>query len=258
MKRIAFIVLLALFSVSCDDMQVVDIMSDLSGAPYGMVLIPGGEATIGAPEQDALGVISEINFTRGKMKRERLLTFDAFYMDATEVTVGDFIEFIDATGWEGPGQGWQGPRRDSDKPVYASYNAAIAYAEWAGKRLPTSEEWEYAARGGLVGKMYPWGDQLPNDDLCRFQGDYYRTHQVKYPVPVASYPPNGYGLFDMAGNLAEWVLDEPELPNGINHGGDWLSGSKSSCRVYFRAFYPRDSHNGLLGFRCIKGITDLD
>ena len=97
--------------------------------------------------------------------------------------------------------------------------------------------------------MYPWGNELPNyDDLCRFQGDYYRTHQVKYPVPVASYPPNGYGLFDMAGNLAEWVLDEPELQNGINHGGDWLSGSKSSCRVYFRAFYPRDvgRHNRTL------------
>ena len=85
MKRIAFIVLLALFSVSCDDMQVVDIMSDLSGAPYGMVLHTGwrGEM-IGAPEQDALGVISEINFTRGKMKRERLLTFDAFYMDPND------------------------------------------------------------------------------------------------------------------------------------------------------------------------------
>ena len=258
MKRIIFIVLLALFSVSCDDMQVVDIMSDLSGAPYGMVLIPGGEATIGAPKQDALEVIPDIFFQRGIMKRERLLTFDAFYMDATEVTVGEFIEFVEATGWQVTGEGWQGPRADHKTPVYASYKTAVAYAEWAGKRLPTSEEWEYAARGGLVGKMYPWGDQLPNDDLCRFQGDYYRTHQVKYAVPVASYPPNGYGLYDMAGNLSEWVQDEPNIPNGIMHGGDWLSGSKSSCRVYFRAFSPRDSHSGLLGFRCVKDITHPD
>ena len=186
------------------------------------------------------------------------MTFDAFYMDATEVTVGEFIEFVEATGWQVTGEGWQGPRADHKTPVYASYNTAVAYAEWAGKRLPTSEEWEYAARGGLVGKMYPWGDQLPNDDLCRFQGDYYRTHQVRYAVPVASYPPNGYGLYDMAGNLSEWVQDEPNIPNGIMHGGDWLSGSKSSCRVYFRAFSPRDSHSGLLGFRCVKDITHPD
>ena len=70
MKRIIFIVLLALFSVSCDDMQVVDIMSDLSGAPDDMVLIPGGEAMIGAPKQDALEVIPDIFFQRGIMKTE--------------------------------------------------------------------------------------------------------------------------------------------------------------------------------------------
>ena len=88
MKRIIFIVLLALFSVSCDDMQVVDIMSDLSGAPYGMVLIPGGEAMIGAPASDN---IDEVFFEKGIVSQEHTVFVDAFYIDIHEVYMGYFL-----------------------------------------------------------------------------------------------------------------------------------------------------------------------
>jgi formylglycine-generating enzyme required for sulfatase activity len=98
--------------------------------------------------------------------------------------------------------------------VQIAYEDAVAYGKWAGKRLPTEAEWEFAARGGLAGKPFVWGDQFrPNGKWMA------NTHEGQFPVsdtgadgyigisPVAKYPPNGYGLFDMAGNVWQWTSD---------------------------------------------------
>lgn len=98
--------------------------------------------------------------------------------------------------------------------VQVAYADALAYAKWAGKRLPTEAEWEFAARGGLTGKTYAWGDEFKPGGKSMAN-----TYQGIFPVddtgedgfegiaPVAQYPPNGYGLYDMAGNVWQWCND---------------------------------------------------
>jgi formylglycine-generating enzyme required for sulfatase activity len=113
---------------------------------------------------------------------------------------------------EGPGSTIRG--RERYPVVHIGYDDALAYANWAGKRLPTEAEWEFAARGGLTGKLYAWGDEFRRGEKASAN-----TYQGEFPVkdtgadgfagpaPVASFAPNGYGLYDVAGNVWEWVSD---------------------------------------------------
>ena len=126
---------------------------------------------------------------------------DAFYMDKYEVTVGQYKQFVRATGHRDLSD-WVSTYSLTDRhPVVGvSWYDAMAYAAWAGKRLPTEAEWEKAARGGLAGQKYPWGNTIDSR-----KANYNRN--IGKTTSVGSYSPNAYGLYDMAGNVWEWCLD---------------------------------------------------
>jgi sulfatase modifying factor 1 len=202
-----------------------------------------------------------------------------------------------------PGACWkhpEGPNSDikgkDDHPVvHVSWDDATAYAKWAGKRLPTEAEWEYAARGGLVGKRFMWGDEAPTEtdgkkaNIWQGKFPYQNTKADGYErtAPVKSYPANGYGLYDMAGNAWEWCSDwyradaymgrkgvtenptgpddfwdpsEPLVPKRVTRGGSFL------CHVTYCESYRPAARRGTatdtgmshLGFRCVISKSDWE
>jgi sulfatase modifying factor 1 len=258
-----------------------------------MVLIQGGRFRMGATD----GMPDEAPVHE--------VTVKSFWMDVHEVTVGEYARFIAATGyrtdaerfgWSGvfdlrtreweksEGASWRhpdGPGSSGEpaEPVtQVSWNDATAYARWAGKRLPTEAEWEYASRGGLAGKRYAWGDELrPGGKPVAnwWQGHFpdRNTGEDGYVgrAPVGSFPPNGYGLHDMAGNVWEWCADwfdegyyrtsprdDPRGPatgtERVLRGGSWMC-SENYCMNYrnaARSHATPDSGLNNLGFRCAR------
>ena len=180
----------------------------------GMVLIPAGNFQMGSYEDDAHPDEQPVH----------TVYVDAFYIDTHEVTVGEYNRFVRETGHRGlPSWVSEYSPTNQHPVVGVSWHDAMAYAQWAGKRLPTEAEWEKAARGGLVGRRYAWGSPMPNGTQCNFadkngrnwpahwNADWWNKNVddgYTYTAPVGSYPANGYGLHDMVGNVFEWCLDE--------------------------------------------------
>ena len=187
---------------------------------------------------------------------------------------------VDGAFWkypEGPGSSIK--KRPDHPAVHISYNDAVAYGAWAGKRLPTEAEWEYAGRGGLAQKIYAWGDDLTpaGKHMCNiWQGDFPRSNSAEdgyvSTAPVFVYEPNGYGLHHMAGNVWEWchnywgtdhAATSPNNPIGppggdrrVMRGGSYLC-HRSYCnryRVAARTSNTPDSSTGNLGFRCVRDV----
>jgi formylglycine-generating enzyme required for sulfatase activity len=192
------------------------------------------------------------------------------------------VDVSDISNWWTwtPGANWrhpQGPQSSIDDKrdypvVQVSWDDAVAYAKWAGKRLPTEAEWEYASRGGAkTNTRYVWGDQFrPAPDgkfmANTFTGDFPQHDTAEDGFtgtsPVISFPPNGYGLYDMAGNVWNWCDDvycarlnaPPDPVRRVTKGGSFLC-NPSYCESYrptARRGTPYDTGSGHVGFRCAK------
>jgi formylglycine-generating enzyme required for sulfatase activity len=167
---------------------------------------------------------------------------------------------VEGACWSRP----EGPQSDvADRPdhpvVHVSWDDANAYATWAGARLPTEAEWEYAARGGLVQEPFPWGAELVPDGEHRmnvWQGTFPSENTLEDgwlgTCPTTAFPPNGYGLHNMTGNVWEWCADRFDAQHRVMRGGSYLC-HESYCRRYrvsARSGNTPDSSAGNVGFRC--------
>ncbi|HEX7050461.1 MAG TPA: formylglycine-generating enzyme family protein [Longimicrobiales bacterium] len=212
----------------------------------------------------------------------------------------DWWTYVPGADWRHP----QGPASSIEglgahPVVHVAYEDAEAYARWAGKSLPTEAEWEFAARGGLEGATYAWGDEFTPDGAWVAN-----TWQGEFPIenlaldgfagtaPVGSFPPNGYGLYDMTGNVWEWTTDwyrehgriaraccaihnprggdrersydpqmpEIRIPRKVMKGGSYLC-APNYCRRYrpaARMPQPIDTSTCHLGFRCVVRVGEGD
>ena len=306
----------------------------------GMAKIPGGDYQMGAA--DAAGRPDEYP--------QHTVHVDGFYMDATEVTNVQFMEFVKATGyvttaertpdWEElkkqlppgtpkptdsllvaaslvftppakpialndvsqwwqwvKGANWKHPEglgssitgKDNYPVVQVSWDDAMAYAKWAGKRLPTEAEWEWAARAGLANQPYTWGSESvekgqPKANIWQGHFPYHNTVTDGFAcvAPVKSFAANAYGLYDVAGNVWEWCADwyrsdyyaqvgskkltnpagpavsydpdEPTVPKRVVRGGSFLCHASycASYRVSARMKTSPDTGLEHTGFRCVK------
>ena len=249
-----------------------------------MEIIPAGKFEMGSNDDESFSDEHPI----------QTVFLDAFYIDKYPVTNAQYKTFVDANPrWSKP-QGitkflssayhdnyylhhWNRKNYPEDKSehpvVHISWYAAMAYAEWIGKRLPTEAEWEKAARGRLAGQKYPWGDLIDTG-----KANYGKN--VSSTTPVGNYPASGYDLYDMVGNVWEWCLDGYDFYGSfprrdlisdesiisvtknfksiknyrVLRGGSWITtvqdiGISNRCPNH-----PRLTNPGI-GFRCVKPVS---
>jgi len=230
----------------------------MAAEPVDMALVPAGEFTMGSPAGE-----------RDEQPAHRVYV-DAFSMDKYEVTVGQYAVFLREAGGDMPAD-WKTmnqPSHQKRPAVNVDWADAARYCKWAGKRLPTEAEWEKAARG-TDGRLYPWGNDPPTPLHANYGKKGLNHHGALVPVGTLEAGKSPYGIYDMAGNVLEWVSDwydenynknsPPQNPTGpstggfkVLRGGSWNSNPlnlRSADRYFdppsFRSlYYP--------GVRCAK------
>jgi sulfatase modifying factor 1 len=286
LKQVLFTLLFVLLASSCL------LQLDAKGAKNqsnSMVLVRGGTIQVGIdaseiPRFEKIFDTPSAQLFRDEV-RKHSVTLDDFYMDKYLVTNAQFKKFTDANGEWRPGR--IPPQLDNgnylrdwttsantkpDHPVVnVNWYAAVAYCRWAGKRLPSEAEWEYAARGGL-NALFPWGDEPVDKTRANCA-----SSRLGTTSPVGKYPANRYGLFDMAGNVWEFLVDQwdryPSMPqkNPVAGGNQFVDGTafrKVKTRrvirggsfdgapvnlwVEYRDSHPPNGSREFVGFRCAK------
>jgi sulfatase modifying factor 1 len=271
--------------------------AETAGANDRMVLLPGGPFLMGTEDTDRVPGDGE-----GPVREVRLdpllidvaavsnARFAAFVDDTGYVTeaerYGDSFVFdlflpdgaaptraVAAAPWwrQVPGASWRTPEgpgstiddRLEHPVVHVTWNDAVAFATWAGARLPTEAEWEFAGRGGLEQRRFPWGDELEpgGEHRCNVWQGTFPTENTMADgylgtAPVDAFAPNGFGLFNMSGNTWEWCSDRwaPRASERVMRGGSYLC-HESYCnryRVSARSRNRADSSSGNVGFRCAR------
>jgi formylglycine-generating enzyme required for sulfatase activity/ketosteroid isomerase-like protein len=261
-----------------------------------MILIPSATYAMGidkseVPQLQQIFKAKRADIFSGELPRHAV-KIDSFYLDKYEVTNRQFKEFLDQNPqWLADRiparlhngkylQHWNGkefPQGQANYPVVnVSWYAAVAFCQAQGKRLPTEAEWEYAARGGLQDKAFPWGDEAVDKTRANYGGS-----GIGAATSVGSYAANGYGLFDMAGNVWEYLADEwaaypvtnEPLTNPVGggdlflndsylqvktrrviRGGSW-GGSPINLRVTYRDSHPAEGAGDHVGFRCARSAS---
>ena len=269
------------------DAPAIDVAEQDSAASLdGMSLVPGGTFTMGQPERRA-----------GGDSPAHDVELDAFYMDKHEVTNAQYRIFLAAMATPGaharchPGEPpdkdhtprlWKDVRFNGDTlPVVGvDWYDAAAYAAWAHKTLPTEAQWERAARSGVDGEDFPWGDGIDDtranineeageaDAVLTDNGQTRTSIQPAGTKPVGSYSPNAFGLYDLIGNVEEWCADwyDPDYyrhaprrnPSGpargllkVVRGGSW---HHAKGRNHTRYTHTLDERAMFVGFRCVRAV----
>jgi len=216
----------------------------------GMVYVAGGEFIFGSDS--------------GKEDEspQQTIHIDAFNIDAHPVTCAEYKQFVDATGHRAP-RNWDDgqipPGKENHPVVWVSWHDAVAYAEWAGKRLPTEMEWEKAARG-TDGREYPWGNEFDSSRCNSKEANLQETS----PVDQSPQGVSPHGALDMAGNVWEWTADWYDAYRGsvyklerfgatykVLRGGSWFDGADAVRTATRNSASPEFSFS-TIGFRCAK------
>ncbi|MEA3441562.1 MAG: SUMF1/EgtB/PvdO family nonheme iron enzyme, partial [Chloroflexota bacterium] len=237
-----------------------------------MGLVPGGGFEMGGADGEA------------DAEPVHDVVLETFYIDPHEVTNASYAECVFAGICDTPAEhssqtrkNYYGDTRYGDYPVLnINWMQANRYCEWRGARLPTEAEWEIAARGGLIGENYPWGDDEPICQAGMENGakfDDGNGCSGTDTEAVGSFAPNGYGLYDMAGNLGEWTADwyavdyyagsPVENPTGppagehkVIRGGSWDDDDTNFLKVFYRGHEDPQAGSPVIGFRCVRTAAD--
>jgi iron(II)-dependent oxidoreductase len=243
--------------------------ADASSSLDDMVFIPPGKFIMGT-DQEEFRILKDPYGYATKLvepRKRRVVNLKGFYIDKYEVTNRQYKKFVDDTGYRLPDH-WLDtgtyPEGEGDYPVtFVTWWDAKAYAQWAGKRLPTEEEWEKAARG-TDGRIFPWGKEFDKTRANTWEAGLKRIHRVGQYESGKS----PYGVYDLAGNVMEWTATEyrqyQHLPGEqsnegqdfwytkvIVRGGAWSSDGKDA-QVFSRVLADPGIKSNGIGFRCAK------